>query len=82
LPGPQRRIDLDVEARVAALASRRRASRGTDAVGFGLTPDAKFNLAGFVAAGAARRERSRPRGTLERHMELREGERAIKFHAR
>jgi hypothetical protein len=36
LPGPQRRIDLDVEARVAALASSRRASFGMDAVGFGL----------------------------------------------
>src|SRR5215813_9085515 len=58
------------------------ASRGMDAVGFGLTPDAKFNLAGFVAAGAARRERSPPRGTLERRMKLREGGRAIKFHAR
>ena len=51
-------------------------------MGFSPTPDAKFNLAGFAAAGAPRRERSRPRGTLERHMELREGERAIEFHAR
>jgi hypothetical protein len=53
-----------------------------DAVGFGLTPDAKFKLEGFAGAGAARRDRRRPRGALERHMDVGEGERPIKFRAR